>query len=137
VPLLPLIGHARIRQRMCDAIARGSLPASLLLHGPRGAGKERLALWIGTRLLCVTPSADGEPCGTCRHCQYVAGGVHPDLHWYFPRPKLKDAKPDDDDVASDMAEAIEERLNKKSGVWPAHGATDAIYLPTHSCGAPY
>jgi DNA polymerase-3 subunit delta' len=88
-----------------------------------------LALWIGTRLLCVTPTPDGEPCGACQHCSYASRGAHPDLLWFFPRPRLKDPKPDDDDVLEDLAEGVADRL-EKTGVWPAPGPTDALYVPT-------
>src|SRR5688500_17626244 len=52
VPIIPLHGHAATRARLRDAFERGALPASLLFHGPRGVGKQRLALWLGQLLLC-------------------------------------------------------------------------------------
>jgi DNA polymerase-3 subunit delta' len=126
--LIPLIGHAAVRARISGAIERGTLPASLLFQGPQGAAKERLALWVGERLLCADPQPDGEPCGICQHCAYVARGVHPDLLWFFPRPHLKKSKPDADDMLADLAEAIEERL-EKTGVWPPVAGTAGIYVP--------
>jgi DNA polymerase III subunit delta' len=124
--MLPIVGHEGIRKRISHAIERGALPSSLLLHGPPGAGKERLALWIAQRLLCATP-AGWEPCGLCQHCSYVLKGVHPDLLWMFPLPKPKDGDLKDEDVFPALAEAIETRL-EKGGVWPAPSPTDAIYV---------
>lgn len=129
MPLIRLAGHESLRKRLSDAIAHGTLPASLLLHGPAGGGKERLALWIAARLLCDTPTAGGEPCEACAQCRYVLTGQHPDLHWYFPRPRLKDADPDVEDVLEDLAEAISERL-EKTGVWEPAAPTDSLYVAT-------
>jgi DNA polymerase-3 subunit delta' len=85
--LLPLRGHTAARRALARAANSGELPGSLLLHGPAGVGKQRLALWLAQLLLCEQPAA--EPCGTCRACRLVLGLEHPDLHWFFPmvRPK--------------------------------------------------
>jgi DNA polymerase-3 subunit delta' len=57
---------------------RGALPHALLLAGPAGLGKrDFLALFV-KGLLCQQP-ARGMPCGTCRACQLVEAGTHPDL----------------------------------------------------------
>ena len=108
MPLLPLHGHASLRSRFDDAIARDALPGSLLLHGPPGVGKQRLALWIGQRLLCS--GTDLRPCGICQHCRYALAGTHPDLHWYFPRPRLKDGDAPPAKTEDDFRDAIGERL---------------------------
>lgn len=83
--LHPLIGHEELQERLALSIERGRLPASLLLHGPVGAGKQRLALWLGQRLLCL----EGTACGSCRACRLALRLEHPDLHWFFPLPRPK------------------------------------------------
>lgn len=85
MPILPLYGHEALRERFAAQMDRGQLPASLLLHGPAGVGKQRLALWLGQRLLCA---GSQRPCGTCQHCRYVRGLQHPDLHWVFPHENV-------------------------------------------------
>ena len=107
MPIVPLYGHAALRERLLAALAAGRLPASLLLHGPAGVGKQRLALWLGTALLC---EASPRPCGVCQSCRYSAELAHPDLHWIFPRPRLKDADASHEDVRQDYAEAVAERV---------------------------
>lgn len=126
MPLLPLHGHAALRQRLGDAIARDALPGSLLLHGPRGVGKQRLALWLAQRLLCTGP--EPRPCGSCQSCRYAVTGGHPDIHWYFPRPRLKDSDASHEDVRDDYREAIGERA--KTGAYPPPAPTDALYVAT-------
>ena len=126
VPLLPLHGHETLRRRLDDAIRRDALPGSLLLQGPLGIGKQRLALWLGQRLLCT--GAEPRPCGGCQHCRYAIAGTHPDIHWYFPRPRLKDPDPSAEDVEDDFREAVGERT--KTGAYPPPPPEDAILIAT-------
>jgi DNA polymerase-3 subunit delta' len=126
VPLLPLHGHAALRARFDDAIRRDALPGSLLLQGPAGVGKQRIALWLGQRLLCDGP--EPRPCGSCQHCRYALAGTHPDLHWYFPRPRLKDGDASPSKIEDDFREAIGDRL--KSGAYPPPPPEDGIFVST-------
>src|SRR2546423_15702427 len=52
MPIPPLYGHEGTRNRLVGAIASGRLPQALLLEGPRGVGKQRLALWLAQALGC-------------------------------------------------------------------------------------
>ena len=113
--LRPLYGHAALRHRLTAAAAEDRLPASLMLQGRRGVGKQRLGLWLGQYLLCERALSERllEPCGDCQHCRYTGRGIHPDLHWFFPRPRLKDGDASPDDVKADYSEAIAERMDWK------------------------
>lgn len=126
MPLLPLHGHSSLRARFEDAIHRDALPGSLLLHGPRGVGKQRLALWLAQRLVCEGP--EPRPCGTCQHCRYALAGTHPDVHWYFPRPRLKDGDASPDEIERDMREAAAERL--KTGAYAPPPPAEGIFVST-------
>ena len=59
--LAPIVGHEDVRRSVGDAITAGELPASLLIHGNAGVGKQRLALWIAQRIVCER-STSAEPC---------------------------------------------------------------------------
>lgn len=124
--IVALYGHVGLRTRLEDSIARGSLPSSLLLQGPRGVGKQRLALWLGQRLLCQASPA---PCGKCQSCRFAQQLTHPDLHWYFPRPRLKDTDPELADIREDYAEAVAERA-EASGLYAAPSGSEGIYIAT-------
>jgi len=126
VPIVELYGHEQLRERLAESIGAGTLPASMLFQGPRGVGKQRLALWLAQRLLCT--EADS-PCGACKTCCYVAELTHPDLHWIFPRPRLKDSDPDLEQVRDDYAEATVERA-AANGLYAAPSGTEGIYVAT-------
>ena len=51
----------------------------LLLTGPKGIGKNKLALGLSHTLLCKQPSVEG-PCGQCQSCHLRLAGNHPDFH---------------------------------------------------------
>ncbi len=129
MPLLPLYGHAAIKQRLYDAAVRGTLPSSLLLQGPRGVGKQQLALWLGRALLCENSNSTTRPCGQCKTCKMSLEVQHPDLQWYFPRPRLKDSDPDSDDIRQDLAEGIVERLDDH-GLYDAPSGDQSIFVAT-------
>ena len=127
--MIPLFGHSALQRRIQAAADRGALPASLLLHGPAGIGKQRLALWLAQRLLCAGPDGGPRPCGACQHCRYTEAGTHPDLHWIFPRPRLKDSDADAAAVNADYGDAIAERM-EAHGLYAPPAGTEGIYVAT-------
>src|SRR5688572_20732214 len=128
MPIVDLYGHESLRQRLRTSVTRGTLPASLLIHGPRGVGKQRLALWLGQLLLCESPGPSG-PCGACRSCRYSKELGHPDLHWCFPRPRPKDGDPSLEEVKDDFIDAIRDRLDDK-GIYPPPSGLEGIFIRT-------
>jgi DNA polymerase-3 subunit delta' len=102
MPLHPLIGHEAPRRALRRAHAAGSLPDALLLRGPKGVGKQRLALWLAQLTLCESATDEG-PCDDCRSCRLVQRLEHPDVHWYLPLPRPRGAS-----TPEKMADALEE-----------------------------
>jgi DNA polymerase-3 subunit delta' len=127
MPIVPLYGHSDLRARLARALSSGTLPSTLLFEGNRGVGKQRLALWLGQLLLCDKPG--DEPCGVCGACRYVLALHHPDLHWYFPRPRPRDSDPDLEDVRLDVAEAVAERAAAR-GLYAPPSGMDGIFVAT-------
>ena len=54
----------------------------LSVHRETGLGKSTLARWLAQSLFCT--GAEGDPCGTCRDCQAMRGGNHPDFLQIVP-----------------------------------------------------
>ena len=85
---VPFTGHQDLRAALARAVGDGQLPATLLIHGGPGCGKQALALWIAQLRLCESPTPPG-PCGSCASCRFATRLEHPDIHWYFPLPRPK------------------------------------------------
>lgn len=111
--LHPLWGHEAERLMLARARQEGTLPSTLLLHGHRGVGKQRLALWMAQLLLCESP--EEEPCGCCHSCRLTLGLQHPDLHWHFPLSRPKGAS---GDRLGDALEEERSRVLKQTRVTP-------------------
>jgi DNA polymerase-3 subunit delta' len=129
VTIVPLYGHTALARQLLERDERGALPSSLLFHGPRGVGKQRLALWLGQALLCAAGPGRQRPCGVCQSCRYAADLCHPDLRWVYPRPRLKDADASAKEVDQDYGEATAERV-KAGGLYAAPSGSEAIFVAT-------
>ena len=125
--LAPIVGHEDVRRRLGAAAHAGRLPNPLLLYGPPGLGKERLALWLAQLLLCEAPTT--EPCRACWSCRQVAALQHPDLHWFFPLPRPDGATGDRLEARLEEARASElERFRREPFYVPVYDRPSAHYL---------
>ena len=89
MPFRDIVGHRRLRLLLSRAVARDTLPPSLLLAGPHGVGKHRTAIAVAQALNCLAPAAstlratgerlERDACGECTACRRIARGVHPDI----------------------------------------------------------
>jgi DNA polymerase-3 subunit delta' len=82
--LSAVAGHARLTTLLSHAIARGTLPPTLLFAGRAGVGKFLTARAVAATLNCLSPvsSASGlaiDACGTCRACDRVTRAMHVDV----------------------------------------------------------
>ena len=60
MPLPPLIGHEGVKTRLAGAHTSGRLPQAMLFAGPKGVGKQRLALWLAQLIHCEATGGGGE-----------------------------------------------------------------------------
>lgn len=63
---------------------RQRMPHAILLHGPSGTGKSDFAALLAKSLLCESPRADGQACGTCLSCGWFSQYSHPDYRRVRP-----------------------------------------------------
>ena len=69
------LGNAQTVNHLRESIRADRFPHSLILAGPRGAGKYTLSLMLAKAVNCLHPTeSDGLPdfCGTCRNCTRIS-----------------------------------------------------------------
>lgn len=84
--LYPALDH------LLDDYRQGRSPQALLLSGAQGIGKEELASYLASVLLCV--DTKDIPCGHCIACQRLARGVHANMLRLVLAPREKSIKID-------------------------------------------
>jgi DNA polymerase III subunit delta' len=75
MPFSEFHGNTATLTRLREMIARERFPHALILAGPRGSGKYKLAQMLAKTLNCLErPTNDGLPdfCGTCLNCTRIA-----------------------------------------------------------------
>lgn len=73
------LGQPVARRAVLRAAASDRLQRTLLVHGPRGAGKGAFVDDLLALLLCGDPAVERRPCNVCRGCRDARAGSHPDL----------------------------------------------------------
>ncbi len=72
------LGNAATVTHLRESVRAGRFPHSLILAGPRGAGKYTLALMLARAVNCLEqPETDGLPdfCGRCANCTRIGGSA--------------------------------------------------------------
>lgn len=79
------IGNETARLAALRASGSGRLHRTILVHGPRGAGKDAFVNDLLALLLCNAPGGAERPCNACRGCRDARSRSHPDLVLGSPR----------------------------------------------------
>lgn len=84
MPFRDILGHRPVVGLLARAVARGTVPPTLLFDGPAGVGKWQVAQAVAAVVNCLAPvSGSGDvavdACGTCKSCDRIARGVHVDV----------------------------------------------------------
>ena len=72
----PIIGHQWAIELLDHGIQTHKLSHAYLFVGPNQVGKRTLGKALAQAILCTEDQA---PCGTCRSCQLIERGRHPDV----------------------------------------------------------
>lgn len=78
---------------LCSQLHDQKLPHAIMLTGPQGLGKLHFALVAAQLMLCLSPVND-LACGSCKTCQLIAAGSHPDFMQLIPEDGSKIIKID-------------------------------------------
>lgn len=77
--------HERPWSFVAGRLQAGQMPHALLVGGEQGVGKRAFADRLAHALVCEQSQApDYRPCGTCKQCELVQAGTHPDIRIYAP-----------------------------------------------------
>lgn len=84
-----ITGHRSVLALLSRAVARATLPPSLIFAGPEGVGKRLAAVALAQALNCPAPAQYGtaeggsapgvDACGMCVSCRRIARGVNADV----------------------------------------------------------
>lgn len=84
------------------------IPHALLLSGPSGIGKMKLARALISYINCEH-RAGGDSCGVCPACRRIAAGNNPDIHYIYPIYKNKSLRRErSEDYAGEWQRMLEE-----------------------------
>lgn len=115
---------------------RSQLPHALLLTGQRGIGKRDLAQRFVESLLCESPAADGQACGVCAACGWLAQGNHPDFRLLQP-----DALAESEGEAASGGEAPDQpasgskkKASQQITIGQVRALDDFLHVGTHRHG---
>lgn len=91
MPFRDIIGHDHPKATLRAALGRERLAHAYLFHGEEGIGKRLTALRFAQAVNCETEYGPEGPdaCGTCRSCQQIEAGTHPDF--FLIEPDLEQA----------------------------------------------
>ncbi len=80
----PLPWHEDTWARFVSALDEDRVGHALLIQGPAGTGKQRLADRMVAALVCAAERPNHRPCGVCGGCRLRRAGTHPDLRRVIP-----------------------------------------------------
>ncbi len=110
-----IIGQARAQEILRRSIEQGRIAHAYLLWGPRGVGKDALAIEFAKTLLCERQGTVA--CDSCPSCKKVQNLQHPNLKLVFALPAAKSDKagdPGEGKFQPEIREEIRSQLEQKA-----------------------
>ena len=75
-----VVGQRTLTATLKNAVRSGKLAHAYLFCGPRGVGKTTCARIFAKTVNCLSPDANGDPCGECESCKAFAQGRSMSIH---------------------------------------------------------
>ena len=126
-----IIGHDEVKKHLISLAESGRIPHAILLHGPSGIGKMKLARAFAQYINCHNHKGN-DSCGVCPNCIQTASLNNPDIHYIYPILKKKSDHPVSSDYAPEWRTMIEENpymsLEKWFEILDAGNAQPIIYV---------
>lgn len=72
-----VLGHERVKKILRKALQKKKIPNSILFYGPKGVGKEKMALVLAKAINCERKKDDA--CEKCTSCKGINKGNFPDV----------------------------------------------------------
>ncbi|MBD5311616.1 MAG: AAA family ATPase [Bacteroides sp.] len=114
-----VIGHHEIKEALRRMADTGCIPHAIMLSGPAGIGKTRLARAFAQYIHC-SARHDGDSCGRCPSCIQHQALNNPDMHYIYP--VLRQANPKRS-VSADYIDEWRKMLAADSYMEPAEWLT--------------
>lgn len=112
-----IIGHTRAKTELREMADNGRIPHALLIHGPSGLGKMRLARAFVQYIMCENPH-NGESCGQCPSCLQTRAFNNPDVHYHYPIVKGGRKVAYSTDYLDQWKEMLSEHSYMEPEIWP-------------------
>ena len=74
-----LLGHDWAVGMLKENVKKQRVRHAYLITGPEGVGRRTLSIRLAQALNCENSEDPGEPCFTCRNCEWIEKMKHPDL----------------------------------------------------------
>lgn len=112
-----IIGHTEQKNILRQSVDEDRMPHALLISGPSGIGKLRLARAFAQYVHCQNKS-NGDSCGVCPSCLQHQSSNNPDMHFVFPivkktKPKMSIS----DDYITQWKEFLEDESYASYEKW--------------------
>ena len=94
----------RVKRFFIKSIEQNRLAHAYIFYGGEGRGKEAFAFELAKAVNCL--AEDSRPCNTCSSCVKINKFSHPDLQYFFSRPKKKNEQ--------ELNELVKKMIKKKA-----------------------
>lgn len=83
-------GQENLKSALVLSVRQNKMAHAQLFAGQDGGAGLALALAYAQYIMCANRSEE-DSCGTCPNCVRVSKGIHPDVHYFFPKISTSEA----------------------------------------------